>query len=140
YYRLFAFFNGTTDRGRDNNPVLPLPTPEQVTQKNKIQTEVALATLSVFTPDPLSAAALSKPAQQAVATLRKQEAAIPIATTLVMQELPKPRPTHVLIRGNHAKKGDEVTPSTPARWHAFPKDAPLNRLGLARWLVDPDNP
>src|SRR5439155_25697918 len=29
YYQLYAFFNSTEDRGRSNDPTLPLPTPEQ---------------------------------------------------------------------------------------------------------------
>jgi hypothetical protein len=80
------------------------------------------------------------PSWQRLAELRRQEAAIPVATTLVMQELPKPRPTHVQIRGNHKNLGEKVSPGVPAKWHPFPRGLPLNRLGLARWLVDPANP
>src|SRR5262249_42009352 len=62
------------------------------------------------------------------------------ATTLVMSELPKPRATHVLRRGNFLDKGQAVQPGVPQALHRLAKDAPLNRLGLARWLVDGDNP
>src|SRR6516165_4465812 len=61
-------------------------------------------------------------------------------TTLVMSELPKPRATHVLRRGNFRDKGKAVQPGVPQALHPLAKDAPLNRLGLARWLVDRDNP
>ena len=37
YYQLFAFFNGTADRGRSNEPDLPLPTPEQAARIEKLQ-------------------------------------------------------------------------------------------------------
>ena len=66
------------------------------------------------------------------------EAQVP--TTLVMEELAMPRPTHILIRGAYDKKGDQVTAATPATLPPMAESLPRNRLGLARWLVDPANP
>jgi hypothetical protein len=62
------------------------------------------------------------------------------ASTMVMQELPKPRDTFMLIRGEYNKKGDKVTAGVPAFLPPLPKDAPANRLGFARWLVEPAHP
>jgi hypothetical protein len=45
-----------------------------------------------------------------------------------------------MIRGNHKNLGDPVQPGVPSRLHALPQDAPRSRLGLAKWLVAPDNP
>src|SRR5205814_76472 len=59
---------------------------------------------------------------------------------MVMRELNEPRPTHVLRRGAYDAPADEVQPDTPASILAFTDDAPRNRLGLARWLVDDQNP
>lgn len=59
---------------------------------------------------------------------------------MVMGDLPKPRATHVLLRGVYDSYGDEVQPGTPASILAFPKDLPKNRLGLAKWLFLPGNP
>ena len=39
-----------------------------------------------------------------------------------------------------AAKGDKVAPGVPASLPPLPAGAPGNRLGLAHWLVDPDNP
>jgi hypothetical protein len=50
------------------------------------------------------------------------------------------RATHVLLRGSHLNPGDDVLPGTPAVLHPWPEGQPTNRLGLARWLVDPANP
>ena len=50
------------------------------------------------------------------------------------------RTTHIQIRGNYLALADEVTPGVPAALHPLPKDAPLNRLTVARWLVDTNNP
>ncbi len=66
------------------------------------------------------------------------ERAIP--TALVMDELPKPRKTFILMRGDYTAPGEEVTPDTPTILPAMAADLPKNRLGLAKWLVAPGNP
>lgn len=60
--------------------------------------------------------------------------------TLVMVELDQPRMTNLLKRGNWETKGITVMPDVPEELHPFPKDAPRNRLGFAKWLVDRENP
>jgi mono/diheme cytochrome c family protein len=47
---------------------------------------------------------------------------------------------HVLRRGQYDQKGEEVGPAVFSALHPMPKNAPRNRLGLAQWLVDPENP
>ena len=60
--------------------------------------------------------------------------------TMVMQDMPKRRVTNVLLRGEYDKKGEVVTAGVPAFLPPLPKGEPANRLGLARWLVDPKHP
>jgi hypothetical protein len=60
--------------------------------------------------------------------------------TLVMEELPRPREAHVLKRGVYDAPADPVQPGVPACLPPMAPDAPRNRLGLARWLVAPENP
>ncbi len=59
-----------------------------------------------------------------------------------MVELPQKerRVTRVLNKGNFQDPGNVVTPAVPQALHPYPTGAPPNRLGLARWLVDPENP
>ena len=67
----------------------------------------------------------------------------PIQETSVMEELPELRPEYLLARGRYdAPKTDanRVSRTTPAALPPFPADAPRNRLGLAKWLVDPRHP
>jgi hypothetical protein len=59
---------------------------------------------------------------------------------MVMEEMAKARETHVLIRGSYDRPGDRVDPGLPAILPPMPKQFPNNRLGLARWVVDPSNP
>ena len=61
-------------------------------------------------------------------------------TLMVMEELAEPRPTYFLNRGQYDAPGFEVSPNVPAVFAGLPDDVPRNRLGLARWLVDSDNP
>lgn len=62
------------------------------------------------------------------------------STAMVMDEMGTPRETFVLIRGAYDKPGERVSAATPAILPPLPEGAPPNRLGLARWLVDPANP
>ena len=64
-----------------------------------------------------------------------------IPTVMVMEELPEPRQAHVLLRGQYDQPGEKVERGVPASLSLeLPKDAPRNRLGLAKWLVDPAHP
>ena len=60
-------------------------------------------------------------------------------TTLVMIELDEPRLSTVFERGDYRNPGEKVEAGTPGILHAE-LDGPPNRLTLARWLVDKNNP
>jgi hypothetical protein len=68
-----------------------------------------------------------------LAEIRKKE-------TRIMEEMERPRDTYIAKRGDFLSKGTRVSPATPASLHAFAEELPRNRLGLAKWLVDPSNP
>lgn len=74
--------------------------------------------------------------------LREREKQInaQVPTTMVMSEMADPRETHVLLRGQYDQKDTRVTPATPTALPPMPEGAAANRLGLARWLVDPAQP
>ena len=82
--------------------------------------------------------ALNKQYDELKALESKTEKAIP--TTMVMVELPKPRPAFVLMRGNYQTPGEAVTPNVPSFLPPLPAGKPANRLALAQWLVDSGNP
>ncbi|QDU50234.1 DUF1553 domain-containing protein [Gimesia panareensis] len=75
-------------------------------------------------------------------TLREKRNALTrsLPTSMVMRERKAHKPTFVLMRGEYDKPGEPVTAGIPASLGALPEDLPRNRLGLARWLVDPANP
>ena len=63
-----------------------------------------------------------------------------IPTVMVMAEMPQPRDTFVLMRGEYDKKGEKVSAKTPAVLPALPDGLPTNRLGLAQWVTSPEHP
>jgi mono/diheme cytochrome c family protein len=63
-----------------------------------------------------------------------------VPTTMVMQDMPQMRDTFLLVRGQYDQKGQKVAAGVPGALNPLPRDVPANRLGLARWIVDPANP
>jgi hypothetical protein len=47
---------------------------------------------------------------------------------------------YVLFRGQYDQRRERVTPATPEFLPAMAPDLPRNRLGFARWLLQPENP
>ncbi|MBN8628276.1 MAG: PSD1 domain-containing protein [Planctomycetes bacterium] len=84
----------------------------------------------------------SKAERERRAALEKLLAETKPVTVPVMVELEpaKHRKTFVQLRGNWQALGEEVTAGVPAAFPPLAKDAPRNRLTLARWLVSRDNP
>lgn len=74
--------------------------------------------------------------------LRKQRTELEdeIPTVMIMTEMKKPRKTYVLGRGQYDNPKEEVTPGVPAFLPPMAPGLPMNRLGLAKWIVSPDNP
>ncbi len=149
FYALKAFFHNVPERGvgnygahiRQNSPpFLKLPAPEVEAKLDELNAQVKTVTeqLAALTD---KASPEHKKLNEQLTDLKKKVAAAEteIPTTLVMAELPEARPTFVLMRGAYDKPGDRVTAATPAVLPALADDLPRNRLGLAKWLVSPQN-
>ncbi|HEX3132523.1 MAG TPA: DUF1553 domain-containing protein, partial [Planctomycetota bacterium] len=88
--------------------------------------------------DPAVAGAWAQREAQHQALLALQRS---LPTTMVMSDMAEPRATHILLRGAYDAHGDAVTVDVPSSLGVpWPSDAPRNRLGLARWLTDPEHP
>ncbi len=62
-------------------------------------------------------------------------------TTLVFREKGgEPKPAYLLKRGEYDQRGEKVGRAVPAFLPPLPPGEPVNRLGLARWLVAPNHP
>ena len=88
------------------------------------------------------APSLKKPRNE-LAKLEKQFASAKPATSVpIMRDLPadKQRKTHVQLRGNFKSLDKQVKAGVPTEFHLLRNDLPRNRLALANWLVDDENP
>jgi hypothetical protein len=74
-----------------------------------------------------------------ISQLKKELAGLQTAT-MVMQDAKQPPATNLMIRGDYTTPGDRVEPGVLAALHPLEPTLPRNRLGLAKWLVAPDNP
>lgn len=63
-----------------------------------------------------------------------------VVSLAVMREMPEPRPTRILLRGQYDQPGEAVDFAVPASLGRLDPGLPRNRLGLARWLVSRENP
>jgi hypothetical protein len=59
---------------------------------------------------------------------------------MVMRELPEPKTSYVLFRGEYNQRRDVAPPATPSAVPPFSKEPPKNRLDLAKWLTSAENP
>jgi len=59
---------------------------------------------------------------------------------MVMADMPERRKTFVLARGQYDAPTTEVSPGVPSLFGSLSGELPRNRLGLAKWLVDPRHP
>lgn len=109
-----------------------------------------LATGEFGTPTPEHfASAVDEKCRAAIDSLAAARKAVVMAEEVmneipVMQEMARPRPTHVLARGQYNAPTDESTlvERNVLSGVAIPlsKDAPRDRLGLAQWVTDPEHP
>jgi hypothetical protein len=63
-----------------------------------------------------------------------------IKELMVMQEMPQPKKTFLLNRGQYDAPTKQVFPNTPEKILPFSSQLPKNRYGLAQWLTDARNP
>ena len=63
-----------------------------------------------------------------------------VQEVMVMKEMKTSRKAYILERGLYDSYGEEVFPNTPERILAMPSELPKNRLGLAKWLMNPNHP
>lgn len=82
---------------------------------------------------------LTGPHEKAIDRL-KQERDDLVARTMIMKDAWRPVETNLFLRGNYMTPGQRVEAGVPDVLHPIEPGLPANRLGLARWIVHPDNP
>ncbi len=155
YYQVYAFFDQTEDADRaDESPLMPIPTRIERQQIAERQAHIAriekqLATLPAPRDNETRVAHWARVVvtkfldfQIAGFKARIKQIEKQVAMTPVMRQLPadKRRVTRTMFKGNFRVPGEPVDPAVPVAFHQLTDGAPLDRLGLARWLVHPENP
>ena len=142
YYQLSAFFNQVPEKGVTNSfptkikhnqqsaPYLELPEKDVKRIRHYIdrQVEAEYANGSAQDKD------------KSYLDNWKEEMEAMLLPVMIMKESDTLRPTYILDRGLYDSPGEEVSFGTPERISAFNSNLPENRLGLAQWLFDPENP
>ncbi len=142
FYEFYAFFNSTADagggKGVQPGPLLEKLSASQQRRRKELKQQLAKRLAELQRQGRLTEAPFDK---QYVAIQQAQdEFRRGLNATMVMRELPRPRATHVHLRGDYTRRGSRVVPATPAVLPAPSAEFTPDRLGLARWLVDPRNP
>lgn len=84
-----------------------------------------------------------EPLNKQITVLTKQRDSLnaSIPGSIVFKDLPTPRTSAIMMRGQYDKAGDKVEPDTPAVLPPLKKSGPrATRLDLANWLVSPEHP
>jgi hypothetical protein len=154
YYRMLAFFDNGEYRVSSEGPrvvdkwivepELELPTPEQAARKRSLEDELqrAQARLAATSAE-LGANAPELDAERArLRELRKELADLAIPTAMVLRERGSGGwpSTPLRARGSFMSPGERVFAAVPGTLQPLPPAAMSNRLGLAQWLADENNP
>ncbi len=134
-FRIWVTDRADPLEGADLSPRLRHVLDTPASTRTKAQSDELAALFRSTTP-------LLKETRDELAAQRQALAALRIPSTLIMREKPGfERPSFELrVRGSFSAKGERVYAGTPRALHAMRDELPSNRLGLARWLVDPNNP
>nr|WP_215224555.1 PSD1 and planctomycete cytochrome C domain-containing protein [Echinicola shivajiensis] len=135
FYEFYAFFNNTKDADTwTDSPTLPVYTKIEEKERQSILNWID----SVNTLAPQAKYQFAHQVDEKETELEK----IKPDPLPVMSELPEGerRKTFVFERGNWMEHGEEVQPGVPGSMPTFPETYQKNRLGLAKWLVNKENP
>ncbi len=131
YYQVYAYFNNTQDSDKTNDePNTELLSIPQKTLKEQYGRRIEQLKANNDTVS-----------SDYIKTLRHYLSIQPVAVPII-KELPadSSRKSHVFVRGNWLVHGEEVAPKVPQALNKSLSQNPENRLELAEWLMDAENP
>jgi uncharacterized protein DUF1553/uncharacterized protein DUF1549/cytochrome c len=134
---LFGFY---FDSSRATADRLPMGAVEALRLPEEARGDPERDALRTYFRRQVSETARALDAELASGRVGEEKIRAEVPTTLVLEERAEKRPTHLFVRGSFLSPGEEVEPGAPAALGNLPEGAPRNRLGLARWLVSPENP
>ena len=142
YYQLTAFFNQVPEKGvtksfegkvyynQQSAPYLELPEEEVKRIRKYIDSQI----------EQEYAEGSEQDKKKAYIDNWKNEMEAMLQPVMIMKDQDTLRPTYILGRGLYDSQGEEVSYGTPERVSPFGNEYSSDRLGLAKWLFNPDNP
>ena len=119
YYELYAFFNNVDEKGIESSGAADFKDTRNYAKKPLMEIS-------------------NEDVQDILSFVNKPDTSRLIVS--IMGDRDTLRKTHILERGVYDAPGEEVQAGTPASILPFDPDYPKNRLGLAQWLFDEQNP
>ena len=117
YYEMYSFFNNVDEKGLQMDAVQAA--------KKKYFADAPFITIS------------DEDTKGILSFINKREG--DSVKVMVMDDA-EPRDAFVYNRGNYDDPGEKVVPGTPEAILPFSDKLPKNRLGLAQWITDKNNP
>jgi hypothetical protein len=114
YFEMYAFFNNTPEKGYEGDVSVSKPAKNPILW---IENQDIIGAMNFINHADTSKIMVS-----------------------VMKERDTLRETRILNRGMYDSPTELVSPITPVSILEFPNNYPKNRLGLAKWTVNPKNP
>ena len=127
--------SATGDRGPAVDTLGPAPLEQLAANAPNMRERLFAQFLTDYGPYVAARAALDRAQSQ----FDEVKASLKV-NVMVLAERPAPRESHILLRGVWDKKGEIVTPNVLPAIFPLAPDQPRNRLGLANWLISPENP
>ena len=148
FYQMYAFFNNVAevdkeaDRKNFNAPFLELGTPQEIVRKQAYESQLKALQEELATYQKTVTEKNDPGAKERLDTIRLIRGKTPkVPTTMVMKELPEPRPAYIHLGGDFLRKGAPVSPGVLAVMNPLEGvSGRATRLDFARWLVDKKNP
>ena len=125
FYQLFALFNNLDEKGFINN--LRGAAEPRIRYKQSLY-EQQLQDIQKRLPD-------NDDRKQKITELDTEHPFV-----MIMRDMDSPRTARILTRGQYDAPSEEVQPGLPSVLPGITEDAPVNRLAMARWLVNGRHP
>ncbi|MCS5489872.1 PSD1 and planctomycete cytochrome C domain-containing protein [Algoriphagus limi] len=116
YFELFAFFNNTPEKGYEGDVSISKPAKTPILWIEQDDLDGILNFINHSDTSRLSVSVMGEFDEE------------------------KSRTTYILDRGVYDAPTEPVSPSTPTSILEFPENLPQNRLGLAQWTTNRNNP
>ncbi|WP_209328820.1 PSD1 and planctomycete cytochrome C domain-containing protein [Lunatimonas salinarum] len=141
YFQLYAFFNQVAEYGiEESSPGFSRKSPAKHPMMEITEEDISDILSFVNRPDSTTLAVSLIGDVKSGANFRALESETGFLRVSVMGDLDTLRETFVLERGDYEAHGERVEPGTPSAVLSFGETYPANRLGLAKWLFDRQNP